>query len=109
VRPNALNLPGLLLRHGIHVGFWLVAVALVVSYALVLWRLPRTPAGLALGCALVMWAFDLTNKQTFFNHYMLPLGLLLIAVAAATPQDRDETGAVADPAAPNSAVSYAAP
>jgi hypothetical protein len=62
----------------------------------VLWRMPRTPSGLALGCALVMWSFDLANKQTFFNHYVLPLGLLLIAVAAA---DREPTASQNDAAA----------
>src|SRR4051812_26650542 len=86
VLPSSLSVPGLLIRHDIHVGFWLAAVMLAAAYALVLWRLPRTPSGLALGCATVMWAFDLANKQTFFNHYTLPLGLLVIAVAAAAPQ-----------------------
>jgi hypothetical protein len=85
VQRHALNLPTLLLRNGDHVGFWFVAVMLTGAYALVLWRLPRSLSGLALGGAIVMWAFDLANKQTFFNHYMLPLGLLLIAVAAADP------------------------
>ena len=37
-------------------------------------RLPRTPSGLALGSGFVIWALDLANKQSFFNHYMLPLG-----------------------------------
>jgi hypothetical protein len=80
---HALNLPALLLRHGHHVGFWLLALMLVAAYALVVWRLPRTPSGLALGAAVVMWTFDLGNTQTFFNHYMLPLGLLVIALAVA--------------------------
>jgi hypothetical protein len=83
---KALNLQALLLRHGVSVGGWFLAVVLVAAYGLVLWRVPRTPAGLALGCALVMWAFDLANTQTFFNHYMLPAGLLLVALAAANPK-----------------------
>jgi hypothetical protein len=81
-RTNALNVQGLLLRHGVSVGSWLLALALVAAYALVALRLPRTPSGLALGCALVMWAFDLANTQTYFNHYVLPLGLLVIALAS---------------------------
>jgi hypothetical protein len=82
-RTRALNISAVLLRHGIHVGFWLAGLGLVVSYALVLWRAPRTASGLALSCATVIWAFDLTNTQTFFNHYTLPLGLLVLAVAMA--------------------------
>jgi hypothetical protein len=82
VRTSSLNVPALLLRHGDRVGFWFVLLALGVTYLIVLWRVPRTPSGLALSAALVMWSFDLANKQTYFNHYVLPLGLLLIAVAA---------------------------
>jgi hypothetical protein len=93
VRTNALNLPALILRHGDRVGFWFVAVFLIGAYVFALWRLPRSPSGLALGCALVMWSFDLSNKQTYFNHYMLPLGLLLIAVAAAD----ESSGAIRRP------------
>jgi hypothetical protein len=78
-----LNLPSLLVRHGVTVGFWLVLVVLAAAYALAFARLPRTPSGLALGAALVMWALDIANKQTYFNHYMLPLALLVIAIAAA--------------------------
>ena len=90
VAPRSLSLPGLLLHHDIRVGFWFAGVFLAGAYALTLWRLPRTASGLALGCATVMWAFDLANKQTFFNHYTLPLGLLVLAVAAAerTPAAR---------------------
>jgi hypothetical protein len=80
---KALNVQGLLLRHGTTVGSWFVILLLVAAYALVLWRVPRTPSGLALGCAVVMWTFDLANTQTFFNHYVLPLGLLVLALAIA--------------------------
>jgi hypothetical protein len=67
-------------------------VFLAAAYALVAWRVPRTPSGLALGCALVMWTFDLANTQTFFNHYVLPLGLLVIALATAdTPRATAQT------------------
>jgi hypothetical protein len=91
VMPNALNLSAVFLRHGTTVDFWLLAIGLVVGYALVLWRVPRSPSGLALGCAIVMWAYNLTNTQTFFNHYVLPLGLLVVALALAdrSPEDAD--------------------
>jgi hypothetical protein len=85
VQTRALNLQGMFLRHGVTVGSWFLLVVLVGAYALVLWRVPRTASGLALGGAVVIWAFDLANTQTFFNHYMLPLGLLVIALAAAAP------------------------
>lgn len=93
VRERALNLASLLARHGIGVGFWLLLAALAAAYLLSVWRLPRTPAGLALGCALVLWAADLGNKQTYFNHYWLPLGLLVIALAAAGPTGADRPAA----------------
>jgi len=83
VRTDALDLPAAFARHGHVVGFWLVVVLVAIAYAVALWRAPRTLGGLAAASALVMWAFDLGNKQTFFNHYLLPLGLLVIAVAAA--------------------------
>jgi hypothetical protein len=91
---KALNAQALLLRHGVSVGGWFLAVALVGAYALVLWRVPRTPSGLALGSALVIWTFDLANTQTYFNHYILPIGLLLVALAAAeTPSPRSKSPA----------------
>jgi hypothetical protein len=88
VLTTADNLPSFLLRHGIHAGFTLTLVVVGLAYAVAVARLPRTPSGLALGCALVMWALDIANKQTFFNHYTFPLGLLVIAVAAATGEQQ---------------------
>ncbi len=92
VKASSLDVPALLVRHGHRIGFWL-AVVLVVGAYLIAWaRVRRTPSGLALSCALVMWAFDLANKQTFFNHYQLPLGLLVVALATAESR-RGSTGA----------------
>jgi hypothetical protein len=82
VIPRALCVPSLLLRHDVAVGFWFTLLALGVAYAVVLLRVPRTPSGLALGSALVLLALDLANKQSFFNHYTLPLGLVVVALAA---------------------------
>ena len=83
VIPRALCVPSLLARHDIHVGFWFTLLALAVAYAVVLWRVPRNPSGLALGSAVVLLALDLANKQSFYNHYTLPMGLLVVALAAA--------------------------
>ena len=93
VIPRALCVPSFLLRHGITVGFWFPLLGLLGSYAACL-RAPRTAAGLALGSALVLWTVDATNKQSFFNHYTLPLGLLVLALTAASrSDDADEVGA----------------
>jgi hypothetical protein len=83
VLPLGLDLPNFLARHGVHTGFAVTLVVVGIAYAVAVTRLPRTPSGLALGCALVMWALDFANKATFFNHYTFPLGLLVIALAAA--------------------------
>ena len=88
VIPRALSLPSFLLRHNIEVSFVFTLLVLGLAYAVTLLRAPRTVAGLALSCAAVLWAVDLGNKQSFFNHYTLPLGLLVVAVACAT-RNRD--------------------
>lgn len=85
VLPRALCLPSLLGRHGITVGFWFLLVALALAYAAVLWRAPRTPGGLALGSAVMLLTLDLANKQSFFNHYTLAIGLVVVALGMAGP------------------------
>jgi uncharacterized membrane protein len=86
VIPRALCVPSFLFRHGITVGFWFPLAALVAAYVASL-RAPRTAAGLASGSALVLWTIDATNKQSFFNHYTLPLGLVVLALTAASRPD----------------------
>jgi hypothetical protein len=86
VIPRALCVPSFLLRHGVTVGFWFPLLGLLASY-LACWRAPRTAAGLAMGSALVLWTIDATNKQSFFNHYTLPLGLLVLALTAASRRE----------------------
>jgi hypothetical protein len=85
VQRRALSLPAVFDRWGFVVGFWFLLLVLVAAYAVAFRWLPRTPSGLALGAALVMWSLDVANKQSFFNHYSLPLGLIVVAVAAAAP------------------------
>jgi hypothetical protein len=72
------------------VGFWVLLALLLAAYAGCLLRAPRTLAGLALSCAVVMWALDLGNKQSFFNHYTLPLGLIVVTLAAMSSGARAE-------------------
>jgi hypothetical protein len=88
VIPRALCVPGLLLRHDVAVGFWFTVLALALAYAVALARVPRTASGVALSSALVLLALDLANKQSFFNHYTLPMGLLVLALAAGATERR---------------------
>lgn len=92
VLTTELGLPALLLRHGHAVGFGLAATAVVLAYVVALARLPRTAAGFAVGGALVELAVDVTNKQSFFNHYTLPMALLVIGLAAQSARPRQPTG-----------------
>ncbi|HEY5335309.1 MAG TPA: hypothetical protein VIJ71_04735, partial [Mycobacteriales bacterium] len=92
VLTTELGLPALLLRHGHTVGFWLAGSALVLAYVVALTRLPRTAAGFAVGGALVELAVDVTNKQSFFNHYTLPMALLVIGLAAQSARSATHSG-----------------
>jgi hypothetical protein len=87
VLPYALDLPALADRHGHKVGFALTALGLLVGFvlALRLVRRQRSAASFAAGCALIVLALDITNKQSFFNHYTLATGLIVTAVCAGLP------------------------
>jgi hypothetical protein len=87
VLPYALDLPALADRHGHTVGFGLTALGLLVAYLLSvrLVRREQSAASFAAGCALVVLALDVTNKQSFFNHYTLATGLIVAAVCAGLP------------------------
>jgi hypothetical protein len=80
---RALCLPSLFAHLGWTVGFWFLLTALGLAYTVVLLRAPRTPAGLALGSAFVLLTTALANKQSFFNHYTLGIGLLVVALGLA--------------------------
>lgn len=83
VLADALDVDALLIHLGLVPGFWFTAVALLAGYVLALRRLPRTGAGFAAAGALVDLTLDLTNKQSFFNHYTLAMALLVVAVVEA--------------------------
>jgi hypothetical protein len=92
VQTRSLGLPSLLVRHGVTTPFLVTLLALVAAYAVVYrCRLVRDGSGFALAGALVLWTLDLTNKQAFFNHYTLPLALIVLAIAAARPVDAPVT------------------
>lgn len=85
VQTRSLGLPSLLVRHGVTTSFLFTLAALVAAYSLIRRRrLVANGSGFALAGALVFWTLDLTNKQAFFNHYTLPMALIVIAIAAAT-------------------------
>jgi hypothetical protein len=89
---HALSVPSLLDRWDVTAGFCLLLLLLAGAYVLVLLRCPRTVPGLALAAAFVTLTLDLANTQSFFNHYMLPLGLLVVALCA-TPGREEAVGA----------------
>jgi hypothetical protein len=73
-----------------------IVVALLASYVLV-WRyLPRTCGGLLVGFALVLFAFDLFNKQSFENQWWFMAELLVcglaLSVAAGTGTGSADAG-----------------
>ncbi|KJE23130.1 hypothetical protein FF36_02558 [Frankia torreyi] len=78
---HSLSVPGWASHFGVTLGFAPAVVALVAAYAAA-WRARGDATGFCLGAALVLLAVDLMNKQTFFNHYTLPMGLLVLAAAA---------------------------
>ena len=60
-----------------------VTVALAIAYVLAWLTCHGSRDRFLLGSALVLAAFDLTNKQTFFNQWLLVTWLVVAAVALA--------------------------
>ena len=85
---RSLGLASLALHVGLPWGFLVSVPALVAAVVLVRRRLPDDLHGLCLGGAAVLLVVDLVNQQTYFNHYLLPLALLLWAALLA-PVGRD--------------------
>lgn len=80
-REDALCLPTLLHNLGLPVGGGLTAVAVLAGWV-VAYRVRGDAAGFASGAAAVVLLLDVTNQQSFFNHYMLGMALVVLAVAA---------------------------
>ena len=88
-RLDSLSLYTTALVHGWGPGLTPLVVATLGAMALVVWRLPHDTYGFLLGSAVVMAAFNLANKQSFFNEWALTAGLVLAALVfgpAATPR-----------------------
>ena len=60
--------------------------ALAGGLGLTWWRLPRTPAGFALGLGTTFLLLFLCSKKAFCNYYFLVSALLLAGVACASAQ-----------------------
>lgn len=94
-RPDSLSLwhwlPG-------GTGTPLLLLAGLAAYALAVTRLPRDGAGLLLGWAAILAAWDLVNKQSFLNQWLLVAQLavagLALAAANATSETRQTSAAV---------------
>jgi hypothetical protein len=101
VLPGALDLPALATRHGVTLSFAPLLAALVVVYVVALRRRVRDTTWFLLWSAQVLLVLDLLNKQSFFNHYALPLALVAAAVVT-------ENAGADDDAAPGEAEVQAA-
>jgi len=88
-RSDSLSLYSLALRHGVRPGLAMTAAALLVAFALAMWRLHLSTGGLLISAAFVMAAFNLTDKVAFFNEWGLAAGLTLAAAAFGCGQRAD--------------------
>ena len=61
-------------------------VALASGLGLTWWRLPRTPAGFALGLGTTFLLLFIFSKKAFCNYYFLVIALLMAGVACASAQ-----------------------
>jgi len=80
VLDHSLSVTGWAHHFGISLGFGTTAVALAAAYLLA-WRARGDAAGFAAGGALILLTVVELNKQSFFNHYTLPMALLVLAIA----------------------------
>ncbi|ONH32936.1 glycosyltransferase [Pseudofrankia asymbiotica] len=88
VLDHSLSVTGWAHHFGVNLGFGATAVALAVAYLLA-WRARGDAAGFAAGGALVLLTVVELNKQSFFNHYTLPMALLVLAMASTLARPRD--------------------
>ena len=60
-------------------GFALTALGLLIAYAIA-WRVRGDAFGFCAGAGLLVLALDITNTQSFFNHYTLGMALVVLAL-----------------------------
>lgn len=100
-RVDSVSVPGLIARAGgpeLPAAAGFVALGVAISY--VLWRAPRTNAGLFAAATVVFLSFFLFSKQAFMNYYFVGLVLSVVAVVVTSrPGDDARTGADQAPTA----------
>lgn len=79
---RALDVDAFVHRHGVTLGFGVTIVVLAVTYGLAILNLRRDAVGFAVGGGLVELGLDVFNKQSFYNHYTLVMGLFAIGLVA---------------------------
>ncbi len=89
VRGDSLSIPGVLLHAGVRTGFAPMLLALAGAYWLA-WRVRSDAAGFCLGAAVVLLTLDIMNKQSYFNHYTLPMALLVMTLSCRSAQGVDQ-------------------
>ena len=80
-RPDSLSIYTFFLNHGWQPPLVVLAMAVLLGYAIVVRWLPRNAYGFLLGSAIVECMFNIANKQSFFNEWQLAGTLVLAAVA----------------------------
>lgn len=73
-------------------GFALTGLGLLIAYAIA-WRVRGDAFGFCAGAGLLVLALDITNTQSFFNHYTLAMALVVMALCVRAGQP--ETAAAA--------------
>jgi hypothetical protein len=64
---------------GFDPGFALTGLGLLAAYLLA-WRIRGDAFGFCAGAGLLVLALDITNTQSFFNHYTLGMALVALAI-----------------------------
>jgi hypothetical protein len=64
---------------GVDPGFALTGLGLLAAYLLA-WRIRGDAFGFCAGAGLLVLALDVTNTQSFFNHYTLGMALVALAI-----------------------------
>jgi 4-amino-4-deoxy-L-arabinose transferase-like glycosyltransferase len=96
VLDHSLSVPGWANHFGVTLGFGATAGALALAYALA-WRARGDATAFSAGSALVLLTMTELNKQSFFNHYTLPMALLVLAMALARNAPGDPPARAAEP------------
>jgi hypothetical protein len=95
-RSDSLSLFAWITEQGSAPQFAVVVGGTLFAMAVCIAELPRDARGFTVGSAFVLLVFNLLNKQSFFNHYALVLGLVVLAVAVLSRDGDQRMGDEAD-------------